>query len=303
LAGGSKQPATHRAADSTPDANCLLIQRKPILRRHSVAKHLHLYLDDSGSRDLDRPITKASQRQGTPWFALGGVLVREEDEAIVRAAYADFCNRWGIAYPLHSWEIRNRQGNFGWLRAAPSVERDRFLSGLSAFMTAQPLRVTACVVNRAGYDARYRQLHGQRRWKMSKTAFTIVVERAAKIAQKEERQLKVWFEEHSKAEDQAVIGYFNDMKAHGMPFDPKTSHSYSPLDSSTLTSVLSSCQRKKKSSPLVQLADLVLFAVCKGRYTPNYSPYQMLVGASMLVDQHLPAADCATMGIKYSCFD
>ena len=49
-----------------------------------------------------------------------------------------------------------------------------------------------CVVHRPGYDARYRQ-HRQT-WHLCKTAFTVVVERTAKLVQREGRQLIVHHE-------------------------------------------------------------------------------------------------------------
>jgi hypothetical protein len=67
--------------------------------------------------------------------------------------------------------------------------------------------------------------------------------------------------------------------------------------------VLSSCERKRKSSPMIQIADLILFPVCIGGYDATHRAYQTLVNARRLIDHHLPQEDCASMGIKYSCFD
>lgn len=230
-------------------------------------------------------------------------MVAEEDEACIRASHASFMARWGLDTPLHSYELRNRTGKFAWVGALGAAERSRFYIDLSRLLTSMPVRVTACVIDRRGYDARYRERYGKRRWAMSRTAFSIVVERTAKVASSDGRKLKVWFEQHSKAEDREVLSYFSDMRSNGMPFDPYTSKHYQPLDVAGLSSALSSCHSKRKTSPMVQLADLVLFPVCIGRYDPQNRAYRTLIEAGLLIDQHLGADLIATQGIKYSCFD
>lgn len=266
-------------------------------------KHLHLYLDDSGSRDLDRPVSRARQDLGSRWFALGGMIVREEDEAAIRAAHASFVDRWNIAAPLHSYELRSKKRNFAWVGALEEERRLQFYSELYEFLTGLPVRATACVIDRQGYNDRYRERYGLRRWAMSKTAFSIVVERAAKTAHEEGRKLKVWFEQHSKAEDQAILRYFSEMRCDGMPFNPDTSSVYGPLGPERLGEVLSWCQSKNKSSPMIQIADLLLFPLCVGRYDPDNRAYRTYLEAGLLIDQHLRPDEVATRGIKYSCFD
>jgi hypothetical protein len=295
--------ASHRKAGSTLFANETFDTVARVSWWPLVAKHLHLYLDESGSRDLDRPSSIRENGQGTAWFGIGGILLREEDEPDIREAHRRFCQGWSITKPLHSWEIRNKKKNFDWLRTLPASEKDRFLTELGDMLMALPVHVTACVIDRAGYDARYRDLYKTRRWRMSKTAFNIVVERAAKIAALSDRKLKVWFEEHSKTEDCAMREYFQQLKSIGMPFDPSRSHIYSPLDQKGFAAILSSCDTKKKSSPMTQIADLMLFPVCKGRYVPTYRPYLDLALSGRLVDSLLAPDDCASMGIKFSCFD
>src|SRR5690242_943992 len=75
---------------------------------------LQFYMDDSGTRRPDHEPGKRA-KHGRDWFALGGILVHEEDEEETRALHAAFCSEWGITYPLHSVEIRGRTGNFHWL--------------------------------------------------------------------------------------------------------------------------------------------------------------------------------------------
>jgi hypothetical protein len=61
--------------------------------------------------------------------------------------------------------------------------------------------------------------------------------------------------------------------------------------------------RKNKSLPQLQLADLVLFPIAKGRYQPGYRPYMDLMNAGKPIDDQLPESLKEVCGIKYSCFD
>ena len=265
-----------------------------------LAKAYHLYLDDSGSRDLDRPV---NANNGSRWFGLGGILVADKDEASIRANLAAFCERWNIVAPLHSYDIRNRVNAFSWLANAPEDKRSRFYDELTALITTQPFYAIACVIDRSGYNARYREKYGQRRWAMSKTAFTIVVERAAKFAAHKEHGLKVYFEQHSKKEDRAMLNYYNEMRTIGQPFNAETSAKYTPLAAEKFHSILKDCRQKKKSSPMVQLADLVLFPLCVGGYDVTDRAYQTLVEHEKIIDSVVHADQLASIGVKYSCFD
>jgi hypothetical protein len=50
-------------------------------------------------------------------------------------------------------------------------------------MSASPFLGFACVIDRPGYNARYREKYGREQWSLCKTAFSELVERAAKYAQ------------------------------------------------------------------------------------------------------------------------
>lgn len=88
-----------------------------------------LYVDDSGTRNPDRKVPL--QFMFRDWFTLGGYLSREEDEGAIRTAHSNFCDIWGIPYPLHSYDIRAETGNFTWLGALDQKEKNRFFSGLN----------------------------------------------------------------------------------------------------------------------------------------------------------------------------
>jgi hypothetical protein len=152
----------------------------------------YLYLDDSGTRNPDwEPQDPPEQRDS---FCTGGVIIREEDKEAIRAAHSKFCVSWKIAYPLHSTEIRHREKNFKWLGTIEPAEFSRFHTELAEMLAMISVIGHACIVHRPGYDARYRKQYGRQTWHLCKTAFTVIVERATKLVQREERQLVVHHE-------------------------------------------------------------------------------------------------------------
>jgi hypothetical protein len=59
------------------------------------AAPVHFYMDDSGTRIPDRSPTPFDPKRPNH-FALGGVLVLEEDEVKVRAAHTQLSDKWGL---------------------------------------------------------------------------------------------------------------------------------------------------------------------------------------------------------------
>jgi hypothetical protein len=115
-----------------------------------------LYLDDSGTRNPDHD---PPEHQFRNWFGLGGILLNEEDEVVVRKLHAAFCTQWGITYPLHSNEIRTPSKRFSWLGTLSRNDRERSMASLSELMISVPAIGHAGVIDRPGYDARYRVKH------------------------------------------------------------------------------------------------------------------------------------------------
>ena len=262
---------------------------------------LNLYMDDSGTRQPDRHPTDTAHR--FDYFAMGGILIAEADEAQARQLYNEFCTRWGIDYPLHSVDIRHSAGAFSWLNEKSRAERIAFYAAIHKLICSCSLQVIACVIDRTGYNARYRDTYGANRWHLCKTAFTIALERSARLALDRGMKLRVHPEKCNKKADQAIERYYREARANGMPFDPSRSAKYSPLTSEILSDVLYDLRFKAKSSPMVQLADLVLYPVARYGYEPEYLPYQLLKQDGKLIDCILNEDDIAGRGIKYSCFD
>lgn len=257
-------------------------------------------MDDSGSRRPDHdPTPFVPDRPNA--FALGGILVRDTDEDAIRAAHAAFCARWEIEYPLHSVDLRQGSKNFSWLRL-DQVRKEAFLSDLEAFLLGLPVRAIACVIDRPGYDVRYRAKYEGCRWHLCKTAFCVAVERAAKHALAEGMKLRVYPERCSKKDDGRLRIYYQEMRTSGLPFDSNESARYKPLSATELSAALYELDFKNKSSPLAQLADLYLWPQVMHGYR-EYRPMERLLEVGLSVDSQLSDADRLERGTKYSCFE
>lgn len=260
----------------------------------------NLYLDDSGTRHPDR--TLATSPKGD-WFALGGVLIKEEDEAEAREKHQEFCQKWNISYPLHSVKIRYRSHQFRWLKELAKERSDEFYGDLQNLILSVPVIGHACVIDRPGYHARYFEKYGRRRWHLCKTAFSVVSERVAKYAIQNGRRVRIFVEETDPDSDKKIREYFRELRSEGMPFAKDNSSKYGPLSAEDLKFRLLDQNFKRKSSPMMQLADLYLYPICRGPYDPNYHPTQMLVEAKKTIDCVIGGDAVPHLGIKYSCFD
>jgi len=260
-----------------------------------------LYIDDTGSRDLVKN-PETERRDGMNWFGLGGILVKGEKDKALYQQHQAFCQEWKIDYPLHSTRIRGRRGDFGWL--GDPEKAGYFMPALRALLLSLPYIATGVIIDRPGYFRRYRSEHTDGLWHMDKTAFCILIERAAKFAQHNGRHLEIVFEESGRYEDRAIMEYMRSLKADGLPSNTGRMADYQPLQAEDFRNiVLGEPRRKKKSLPQLQIADLVLFPIAKGRYDPDYRPYVELKDAGKLIDDHLPDNLRTHCGIKYSCFD
>ena len=261
-----------------------------------------LYFDDTGNRKLGTSDLVSDVRQdGMNCFALGGILVKEEDIEELLGKHKNFCSEWKIDYPLHSSRIRGGRGNFGWLRRHGTEKL--FLPALQEFLLSLPFVGIACVVNRPGYEARYGARHHNQRWPMSKTTFSILIERVAKFADGKGKNLEVYFEQSGKTEDKRIIQYMRDLKRDGNPFDEGNSKGYQPLTAEDYRRiVLGEPHRLTKAAPPAQIADLVLYPMAKGGYSSDYYPYRKLKEAGKLLDCLVAEDEVSVRGIKYSCF-
>jgi hypothetical protein len=258
-------------------------------------------MDDSGTRNPDKKIVDDLTYRD--WFTLGGVLIKEEDDGQIVTAHAKFCEAWGITYPLRSYDIRLWDKRFSWLRTLSVEERGKFMRDLGNFLTSIPVIGYAAVVDRPGYNARYRKLYGRQTWQLCQTAFSVICERAAKRARAEGCKLRVFVEEGDKTADTFIRSYYANLRERGMPFDGGNMAKYGPLSAAELADTLYDLRFRTKKSPLMQLADIYLYPMARGGYDSDYLPYKTLRENKKLIDDHLTAEEIPHLGIKYSCFD
>lgn len=267
---------------------------------------LNLYLDDSGTRNPDRNPRDSVPGHGHDWFALGGVMIREQDEAAFRADHAALFSKWkpyGMEKPLHSSEIRSQNEGFRWMRRCSPEQRTAFYADIGGLATHPRLTAIACVIDRPGYNERYQSKYGDKRWLLCKTAFSIVVERSVKYAQKLGCRLRINVERSDKTVDARLRSYYDELRAEGLPFNADSSAKYAPLAAQTFAETLYEFQLKNKTSPLMQIADICLWPMCIGGYDPENASYIALKTAGALVDCKLLPGEVSSGGIKYSCWD
>lgn len=260
------------------------------------------YIDDSGTRHPDHDVKVP--KHGNDWFALGGVLIDDDQIPVARALIEAFRLKWpqlGTA-PLHSHEIRGCHRNFKWLGVSQET-RERFLCELEGLLLALPVVGLACVIDRPGYNLRYRAKYGREQWSLCKTAFAVATERAVKFALERNRKLRVFVEKSSKSDDKVIRGYYDALKGNGHWFDAGNASKYGPLPAEDYRSTLYEFRIKDKSSSLMQIADLYLWPMCMGGYDRANFAYSRLLAGGKLIECHLAAEQIPSKGSKYSCFD
>ncbi|MDX2236878.1 MAG: DUF3800 domain-containing protein [Hyphomonadaceae bacterium] len=261
---------------------------------------MNLYLDESGSRDPDKGMPTTTRARD--FFAMGGVLINDEDEQVARDAHRALCEKWRIEHPLHSVEIRMRRSRFSWLAEVTDARRAEFYDDIRQMIRASPVTGIACVIDRPGYNARFRDMYQGRRWKLCKSAFAIVVERSVRFASERGRKLRVLYEHCGKSENAALKRYYDELRTEGMPFDRDRSSAYQAPAANAFSDTLYEFRIKQKSSPIMQFADLVLHPLGVAGYDRDHLPFTQLWEDRKLIDCGMTWADRNTRGTKYYCF-
>lgn len=262
---------------------------------------IHLYIDDSGSRNPDSD--PQPRNDGMDCFALGGILIEESHIAELIKAHKDFAAKYSLAYPLHSTKIRGKRDNFTWL-GKDTARADEFMADLESMILSLPALGIACVIDRPGYHTRYAEKYREP-WMLCKTAYAILVERAAKYADSKGAKLEIYFEQAGGKEDKAIMLYAKSLRVDGMPFeDGGRAAGYAnlvPADFGRI--ILGEPHRVTKKVPMIQFADMLLYPLAKAGYEPDYPPYRKLIDEGKVIDATLNAGDVKSLGVKYSCFD
>jgi hypothetical protein len=166
-----------------------------------------------------------------------------------------------------------------------------------------PVIGIGCVIDQAGYHERYQDRYRDDIWLLCRTAFAICVERAAKYAKLKKHVLRVCIERADHSTDRMLESYYNELKNEGMPFNEKQMGKYCPLLQNEFSDILHEFKPKYKQSISMQIADLLLFPICKSGYESNYRPYKMLEENNKLINQNVDKSKLEELGIKYSCFE
>jgi Protein of unknown function (DUF3800) len=266
----------------------------------NTRQEIHLYIDDSGSRDPNKaPAVRRNDR--LDYFAFGGILIQASDVEALVSAHGEFCDKHQIDYPLHSWAIRGGRENFGWLKSPEKAFE--FYSDLQEFLLALPVVGIASVIDRPGYVSKSGEMRQTALVPMAKSSFCDLIERAAKYADSRQCALRVFFERSGRNEDRNLIQFVRELKEVGMPFDGTNSEALDSLSADDFRRiVLGEPRGRTKLTPMIQVADLMLYPMAKGGYDPSYRSYAALLKAGKLVDSLLEPKDRPKLGIKYSCF-
>ncbi len=136
-----------------------------------------------------------------------------------------------------------------------------------------------------------------------KSAFSILVERSVKFVSDKDESIMIYYEEAGKREDRLLKQYFKEIRESGHPFDSNNASKYSPLSAEQISKCLRGIEGKKKNNPILQIADLCLYPVARGKDKPDDRAYLALKENQILIDCQLRSEDIKSRGIKYYCFD
>jgi hypothetical protein len=236
-------------------------------------------------------------------FGLGGVLVHEDDVRQVVSMYGNFKKKWNLNYPLHSTKIRGQRGSFSWL-GRNVKETKQFHEDLQELMAKIPVIGFAAIVDRPGYNQRYKEEYGESRWSLCKTAYSILLERATKYCRERGATMEVVMEQSGHREERLIITYHRELKSSGHPFDVNRASGYDGLQAEDYKqTVMGEPSIGTKKNIFLQIADIYLYSMAKHGYDELHSPWLVLIAARRIVDAHIAEDSRHLLGVKYSCFD
>ncbi|MEP9373287.1 DUF3800 domain-containing protein [Mesorhizobium sp. KR1-2] len=262
--------------------------------------HLTFFMDDFGTRTMCKPGDALPMEAHIFSFGLGGIIVPSEAVQALSDATIKFCKRWDVP-ELHGNKIRSGKGKFSFLKKDEN-RKNRFFEELEALIIDERITAHACVICRPGYRDRYYEKHTEgSRWQMSRTAFDIAVERAAKYARLVGRKLSVAYERTGATEDRLIENYFEGLLKNGTGFDSTNSSKHRPLTKDELTETLLTIWPDGKSNPMLQLADLVLHPLGHRPTGLKNRAHDRMSEAGQIID--LRSNGDETIAVKYSCYD
>ena len=118
---------------------------------------------------------------------------------------------------------------------------------------------------------------------MAQTAYSVLLDSSGRHAIRLDRTLKVFFEQSGRREDRELVRFHRDFKTGRLTsagFPGRAQMLMGPPLSAVLPG---EPRRRTKQTPMIQIADLILYAVAKGGYDPDYRPYRRLQESGKLV--------------------
>jgi hypothetical protein len=244
-------------------------------------------------------------KHGYDWFAIGGVIINDEDVQGYHNSLAEFLAAWPqIRTPLHLTDMRAEKKGFAWLGKLKQEERDKFWSSYRLFLGRQAVAGIACVIDRPGYVARgYGKREGQEKWLLCRSAFDIVMDRASKFARIKNRRIKVFYERADPETDKRIEGYFHNIRENGLEFDPNTSAQYQPVSTAEFNRMLIDIEGKGKQNKVMQVADSYLYAIARGSYDRKFEVYRHLADRGRMAASQVLGNEAGLVGVKTYCFE
>ena len=199
--------------------------------------------------------------------------------------------------------MRSEKKKFAWIGRLRALTGTAYGPATGPFSAAIPVAGTACVIDRPGYVARgYGTREGNSKWLLCRSAFDIVVERAAKLAKQQGRRLKVFYEMADPATNASIEGYFYNVKSNGMGFDAANSAKYLPLTAAEFQYVLLDIEGKGKPNRILQIADTYVYAIARGSYDRKFGIYRRLAESGRLVTDQVASERAFDSGGKNLLF-
>lgn len=268
-----------------------------------------LFFDDSGTKTF-------KWGPGQPlWFALGGFVVENVYIENIKNSMRSFHDKWQqklglIIPPLHSSDIRSKKDGFEFLKNT-QIQQE-FLTDVLHLILESPILVVGSVIDISKYEGYVKNNCGHSDvWSFYDTAYPILIERTLKHVILCNSAARLWVvgEQSGKIEDKKLREIHEKLITSGTAnfFDKNRSEKYAKLEACEYTR-LEQLSLKSKNSELLQLADIVLFAICKAPsvYSAEgswFRTFKDLSDKGKLINNIYDEKNIKNVGLKYFLFD
>lgn len=228
------------------------------------------------------------RKDGINCFAYGGILVKKEDISDIVEKYKKLCEKWNITYPLHSCEIRGRNGHFAWLLS--KEKKNRFLKDLNDFLISINIICFGSVVDKDGYKEKVKN---RSQWPIKKVSYFYLLERVVKYVDYLGGKLDISLEKINNKIESNIKYYTRKISDTGMFFNKENVF--------LKTDIIVSLDFKPKENLFEQIADLCVYVIAKHGYVDKYIAWDSLYKNKKIIDSILLDKEVGDKGIKYYC--